>query len=173
MKKMIISVFCLPAAIALGLLMNLLVSNPDPFTFQVHLPERADVFPAEQVHPGTFRIDIPWDEFYGHTAANLPQQALVSFGGNLNSEGYLMGVLPEIKVEAYLARGDSTFYYAAVKPEPDWPFGFLAGRVERRGNEFVAYPARSWPLPTVLGVATILLGCLGVGLGNIATRKIA
>ena len=95
------------AVLLLYLAFGLFVS-PKPVTFKVALPDGADVYPSEKVQPGTFKIEVPFAELNTRTT-NSSFPALVAFGG---SPGQW---LPAATVQAWLPRGDNTFYHARLR----------------------------------------------------------
>ena len=167
----IASVLYLVAAVTLVVTVAMPFRHPEPFRFRLSLPKTAEVLPAKRVHPGTFKLEYSWDEF-SERARQSASRAIVSFGGgNRDSDGNLIGMIAKTKVEAYLSRGDSTFDYAQITHEPDFPYGFLVGRVERYGNSFMAYPQLAWHPLLISGLLAVILGLIGAIVHPWSTRK--
>ncbi len=137
MRKTIAIMLFAVVVINLAIIARPYLSDPDPLTFEVALPQTAEVMPETRVHPGTFKLELPWNELTlrADTAPDRTE-TIVSYGGGALGES--------AQVEAYLPRGESTFYYSKVERDPHWPFGFKIARVERNGNQFTAYPKITW-----------------------------
>ena len=161
MRKAIAFVLYSLAGIILVSTVSALFRNPDPLRFQVQLPENAEVLPATRVHPGTFRIELPWSEVKDRAkAASSP--TIVSYGRITYRRA---------RVEAYVPRGDSTFYYSEVMQSLDWPFGFKVDRIARNGNHFTAYSALDWGQLLLAGLVTVVFGLFGWAAEPLRFRK--
>lgn len=134
-RKAITTLLYMVAVVSLVIALIPLLQYPQPFTFQVSLPKTAEVLPAAQVHPGTFKLELPWSQLTERADAT-PSKTIISYGGGM------LGLTA--RIEAYLPRGESTFYHAQFERTPNWPAGFQIRRVERNENQFTAYPQIAW-----------------------------
>jgi len=77
---------------------------PKPISIQIALPE-TEILPAEQVHPGAFRIEKTVSEIVRLARANPGGKPLVSFSSGWDDKN---GVVP-VTIEYWTARGDIHF----------------------------------------------------------------
>lgn len=161
MRKVIATLMYTVAAFTLAITAKPLFSTTAPFIFNVPLPERAEVLPASRVHPGTFKLDQTWDELRRSAEAS-PSKTIVSYG---------RGSYGSARVEAYVPREDSTFYYSEVILTPSWSFGFEVGRMERNGDRFTAYPTVEWGLLGISGLIVVVFGLFGWAAVPLRFRK--
>ena len=154
MRKTIAIAFYAIVAVNMAIIARPYLNTPEPLTFEVALPQAAEVMPAEMVHPGTFKLELPWNALKARADTTRYTGTIVSYGTGTVGASAL--------VEAYLPRGESTFYYSKVERDPHWPYGFKIGRVERNLNRFTAYPEITWVIlwgNLVMGV--LFCGAIG------------
>lgn len=137
---------------------------PPPQVIKVVIPEGAAVFPYEQVHAGTFKIDVSVKDLVEH-AEKMGKNALISFG-KYSSEG--IGEL--LVIQYWVSRGDSTFFHASHRERIYWPMGIATASLERTSNEIRIIPMRGYSWLAFVSMVTLICGSVTafVGVGKVA-----
>lgn len=142
---------------------------PEPAVFEIELPKNAELRPAEQVYPGTFRIAVSVAELLS-IAEKSSSRPIVSYGLFPDKNGNKR--IPGLHYWLERAGSSSVYYYAAAlysyKP---WDDRFTTKGAEIQGTSLIVHPQRE-PVIFVLGNLLILVGGLvGVFIINRAEKR--
>lgn len=86
---------------------------PEEKQFALQLPANADIRPASDVEPGTFKIHVSLEELLAKSRSGQFGNPIVAYGENEYGK---------LHIQYWLPRNDGTFYYADVAPGQE-PWG--------------------------------------------------
>ena len=118
---------------------------PEPAAVAVWLPIGAEIKPAEQIHPGTFSVELSLGEF----KRRFPGGGLVSVPDRcLRNDQFCFVTLWQPQI------GTALFYRLSqrISPPLGWPQGFGVGRVEIVGDRIIAHPVYIAITASLLGL---------------------
>ena len=99
---------CVFFSVSLGFLglavFSLIKPIPEPEIFSVDLPEKFEIFPKDKISPGTFKIDVLFNEILSQSRIS-GRSTIVSYGfdNSSNSDPYVQA-RDQVKLEFWLPK---------------------------------------------------------------------
>ncbi len=111
---------------------NILMPKPTPL--DIWLPKSAEIRPDSEIHPGTFSVTIPIEEFI----KRFPADGLVSYPKNLYAG-------PRI-ITIWKAEPGGLFYRTtqSISKPQSWPNGVSIKSLGKQNGAIVAYPENNF-----------------------------
>ena len=136
-KYILMLIFLLSGALCLYLFKEALATPvPSAVILDVRGPADADVFAADQVHPGTFKIVLAPKELFTRAAAGEhPERPLVTYKVRPSTNS--------IVFQYWLPRKDGTFYFAEVEQYAGLGVTFDIAKTEYANRKLTIYPKKS------------------------------
>ncbi len=110
-------------------------SLPEEKQYPLQLPPNADIRPASDVEPGTFKIHVSLDELLTKSRSGQFGNPIVAYGKN-EHDGF-----HRFHIQYWLPRNDGTFYYADVqKGDENWGHAWISTSWQIKNATLIATP---------------------------------